>query len=238
MIKSIKVYGERNTNTNYIDKLIALNLNVIQIPGIAPASIRKLQRALPGNELVRDMYFYLAYRHNLGWKHTCVKTQARLNQYKLVDSDLLFLTLTKNPYSWLLSLYRSPYHQKYTHKPCFEAFLQRKWITTGRDNTQGDVASPMALWNIKNQSYLQLDSNRTMNVTTESTFTDPAGIIDNICQRLSIEKKSDKFINYERSTKDKKSDALTIKTITYHKNGATIYQVKLLRLLMRRLTNN
>jgi hypothetical protein len=116
--------------------------------------------------------------------------------------------------------------------------LQRKWITTGRDNTQGDVASPMALWNIKNQSYLQLDSNRTMNVTTESTFTDPAGIIDNICQRLSIEKKSDKFINYERSTKDKKSDALTIKTITYHKNGATIYQVKLLRLLMRRLTNN
>jgi hypothetical protein len=97
MIKSIKVYGERNTNTNYIDKLIALNLNVIQIPGIAPASIRKLQRALPGNELVRDMYFYLAYRHNLGWKHTCVKTQARLNQYKLVDSNLLFLTLTKKP---------------------------------------------------------------------------------------------------------------------------------------------
>ena len=207
MKKYIKVYGERNTNTNYIEKLIELNLDVVQIPGTVPPIILKMQKALPGNEMIRDIYFHLTYRNNLGWKHTCVKPQEELNQYKLVDSHLVFLTITKNPYSWLLSLYRRPYHQYYSRKPSFEEFLQRKWETIGRDNTKDDLASPIELWNTKNQSYLQLDRKYSINITTESTFTNPVEVIDKISHELSIEKKSDIFFNYDRSTKDKTKDS-------------------------------
>jgi hypothetical protein len=167
----------------------------------------KMQKILPGNELVRDIYFHITYRKNLGWKHTSVKPQEELSEYKLVDSNLIFLTITKNPYSWLLSLYRNPYHQYYAEKPSFEDFLKSQWETIGRDNIQGDLPSPIELWNIKNKSYLQLDIGKTLNITTESIFQDAGGIIQKISERFSIERKSDEFINYERSTKHKSKDS-------------------------------
>ena len=206
MAKLIKVYGERNTNTNYMSKLIELNLNIKEIPGVVPPAILKMQKILPGNELIRDMYFHLTYRKNLGWKHARVKSMDKLNNYKLVNSDLIFLTITKNPYSWLLSLYRRPYHQYYSKKPDFETFLRHPWRAIGRDNAGSMLKSPIELWNIKNNSYLQLNDKNTINITTESIFENPDSIIDNISRQFQIKRKSDVFINFERSTKDKSKD--------------------------------
>ena len=151
MNKQIKLYGERNTGTNYLSKLIELNLNAEQIPGVAPASVQKIQQALPGKELIRDIYFQYSYKKNLGWKHTHVKP------YKQTSRNLAFLTLTKNPYAWLLSLHRNPYHQHYTRKPSFKDFLQQPWRTVRRDNLKHTIKNPIELWNLKNQSYLQLE---------------------------------------------------------------------------------
>lgn len=61
MSKRVKIYGERNTNTNYLSQLIGLNLKAEEIPGVVPARIMALQRRLPGNELVRDLYFFFNY---------------------------------------------------------------------------------------------------------------------------------------------------------------------------------
>ena len=207
MGKLIKVYGERNTNTIYVSKLIKLNLHVVEVPGIVPPFVLKLQKILPGKELVRDIYFHVTYRNNLGWKHTCVKPLEELSKYKLFKSDLVFLTITKNPYSWLLSLYRRPYHQYYSDRPSFETFLQRPWKTIGRDNTKTVLKSPIELWNIKNKSYLQLKIENTLNITTENIFKDPEGVIEKISRQLSIKRISERFINYERSTKDKSKDS-------------------------------
>ncbi len=208
MKKLIKIYGERNTNTNYMSKLIKLNLNIKEVPGVVPPIVTKIQKIMPGNELVRDIYFYFTYGKNLGWKHTCVKPQEKLNKYKLTSSSLVFLTITKNPYSWLLSLYRRPYHQYYKDNLSFEEFLQCQWKTIGRDNIHNTVlSSPIELWNIKNKSYLQLDSNQVIHVTTEDIFKDPEAIIENISRKYSIERKAVEFINYERSTKDQSKDS-------------------------------
>ncbi|MFC1876752.1 hypothetical protein ACFL2E_05715 [Thermodesulfobacteriota bacterium] len=207
MGKLIKVYGERNTNTTYVSKLIKLNLQAVEVPGIVPPFVLKLQKILPGKELVRDIYFNLTYRNNLGWKHTCVKPFEELSKYINFRSDLVFLTITKNPYSWLLSLYRRPYHQYYSERPSFETFLQRPWKTIGRDNTKPVLKSPIELWNIKNKSYLQLKETNTLNVTTESIFENPESILENISRQLSIKRISDRFVNYERSTKDKSKDS-------------------------------
>ena len=207
MKKFIKIYGERNTNTNYMSKLIELNLNVTELPGVIPLSIMKMQKFLPGRELIRDIYFYFTYSKNLGWKHTCVKSKKSLNRYKLVKSNLIFLTITKNPYSWLLSLYRNPYHQYYTHELSFEAFLQHQWHTVSRDNVKTGPINPIELWNIKNNSYLELDKKNSLNITTEETFKNPQGIIQRISQEYSVERKTEIFVNYERSTKDSSKDS-------------------------------
>ncbi|MCB2184114.1 MAG: hypothetical protein KQH63_18985 [Desulfobulbaceae bacterium] len=203
----IKIFGERNTNTNYLSKLIQLNLNVREIPGIVPHVIMWMQKKLPGKELVRDIYFYLTQKKNLGWKHTKVQSANRLRSYPLVkNNNVVFVTITKNPYSWLLSLYRSPYHQHYTTKPDFETFLKTPWKTVHRDNVGGALKNPVELWNVKNSSYLKLAELDVLNITSESTFADPSAVIDEIHKRFSVSKVSKEFINYERSTKDSSKD--------------------------------
>jgi len=212
MTKKLKMYGERNTNTNYMSKLIQLNLEIQEIPGTVPKYIDTAQTyfqwLLPGNEQIKDTYFDLSFGKNLGWKHTCVQPADTLKNYRLVDDDLIFITITKNPYSWLLSLYRNPYHQYYLNqkKPSFEEFLTSPWKTVGRDNTQKSLKNPIELWNIKNNSYLQLQEFNVLNITTESIFIDAGKIICEISDRFSVPRKHECFVDYERSTKDKGKD--------------------------------
>ena len=54
MSRLIKIYGERNTNTNYLEKLIHLNLDAQQLPGVAPRYVKTIQKILPGKEWLRD----------------------------------------------------------------------------------------------------------------------------------------------------------------------------------------
>lgn len=206
MTKLIKIYGERHTNTNYMSKLIELNLHAREVPGTVPPSIVKVQKSLPGNELIRDLYFFFTYRKNLGWKHTLVKPHKKLIQYRLVNSSLTFITITKNPYSWLLSLYRKPYHQYFDVKPTFEGFLKSPWKTVCRENAHRVLPNPIELWNLKNKAYLQLSQEQTINLTSESLFEDAGKVIETISKQFAIGKKSQHFINYEQSTKDKKKN--------------------------------
>ncbi|MBK8816018.1 MAG: hypothetical protein IPN42_11225 [Methylococcaceae bacterium] len=206
MAKYIKVYGERNTNTKYFSKLLELNLDIKEISGVAPPSVIKIQKLLPGDELVRDIYFYLTYARNLGWKHTCVKSVTQLQRYDLVNDDLVFVTITKNPYSWLLSLYRKPYHHAYTKRPDFITFLQSPWKTLGRDGVNKQLNNPVELWNIKNRSYLQLNEGRALNITTERLLENPASIIEQMSVRFGINRLGGAFVNYESATQDKRKD--------------------------------
>lgn len=204
----IKLYGERNTNTNYLSKLIELNLDTIQLPGVVPPIIRRLQKVLPGREIVQNIYFHLSYGRNLGWKHAKVKSVDTIRRCSVMrNNNVVFITITKNPYSWALSFYRDPYYHDHPFKkPDFETFLQTPWQTSHRDNTKPWLSSPIGLWNIKNASYLQLFRLGVLNLTTESTFVDPEAVIERIHKTYSITKLSDKFLNYEQSTKDESKD--------------------------------
>lgn len=203
MDKVIKVYGERNTNTNYMHKLIQLNLEAEQLPGIVPGMIMKAQRMLPGSELVRDMYFKAAFRSTLGWKHMAVPPFSVLQKYGGDAGNVGYLTITKNPYAWLLSLYRRPYHQRPEAEMSFEEFLKKPWRTTGRDNVRPLLASPVDLWNVKNKSYMNLPKDKALHTTTEQIFKDPSVVMDTIAEKFAIKRLSDHFVNHERSTKDK-----------------------------------
>lgn len=207
MVCQIKIYGERNTNTRYLENLIRLNLDVVQMPGVVPSYIKTIQKILPGKEWLRDLYFSRTWQHNLGWKHGCVKPAEELRCHDALKRGIGFVSLTKNPYSWLLSLHRKPYsHQQRGEKPDFETFLRKPWKTVARDNCGELPGSPVVLWNIKNASYMALADLNGLNLTTESTVQDPAAVIEKISSHFSIDRLSDRFVNYEKSTKDTSKD--------------------------------
>lgn len=207
MSNLIKIYGERNTNTRYIETLIQLNLDVVQLSGVVPAYIKTAQKVLPGKNWLRDLYFSLSYEHILGWKHTRVKSSRELKSHDSFQRNICFVSVTKNPYSWLLSLHRKPYNHQYTkNKPDFETFLQTTWKTDSRDNCEKLLENPITLWNVKNASYLQLADLNGLNITTEKTVQDPESVIDTISNHFSIKKRGNRFINHEKSTKDQSKD--------------------------------
>ncbi len=213
MSNLIKIYGERNTNTRYIETLIQLNLDVVQLKGVVPGYVKATQKILPGKNWLRDLYFSLSYKHNLGWKHSQLRSSCELKNSDAFQRNICFVSVTKNPYSWLLSLYRKPYnHQFKKSKPDFETFLQTAWKTDTRDNCEKLLESPIVLWNIKNTSYLRLTDLNGLNITTERIIQDPEYVIDRISSHFSIKKHDRKFSNYEKSTKD------TSKSFAYYQD--------------------
>ena len=82
-MKYVKIYGERNTNTNYLGELIRLNLDVSELPGVVPRKMRRLQTRLPAKNFLRDAYFAATYAKNLGWKHSMVKDVDYLKQLRV-----------------------------------------------------------------------------------------------------------------------------------------------------------
>ena len=92
----IKIYGERNTGTNYLLQLLRTHLNLLAefkwgaavLSAFPPVNIDRLKE--------------------LGWKHRLVSKDFLQNE-NFSRETVLILTLTKNPYSWLLSLHQRPY---------------------------------------------------------------------------------------------------------------------------------
>ena len=211
-IPLLKLYGERNTGTCYLSKIIEQNLHVILIPGevsgILLKKTRKLKRIL-SEERIEEIYFSTMFYKNLGWKHMLVKNAEDLCKYAICTRNLSIVTLTKNPYSWLLSLHRNPYHHYYSRKQDFETFLTSTWKTLPHENAPGVLKSPIELWNIKNSSYLQLkDHLPILNLKYETIVREPGQVLELISRSFSYTWKVQQFENYDHSTKeeDKNSD--------------------------------
>jgi hypothetical protein len=224
MTKIIKIYGERNTGTNYLQQLIKLNFNVALLKGVAPQCIfypglavdlmlPTLFKNYPLYDRIEDMYFKLKSSKNLGWKHTLVSSNI-MEKIKAHKNDVFFITLTKNPYSWLLSLYNKPYsYASNENLPHFEQFLIEPWKTLERENHPKSFENPIVMWNQKNKSYMQLKSNfHTINIRYEDMLSDPKLIIDCISEQLNITKKHGSFKNLKKSTKEDK------KNFNYYQN--------------------
>ena len=195
MNNQVKIFGERNTGTNYLAKLIRSNLNVNIIRGTVP---RKSLFML--NEFTKDLFFFFTKKYNLGWKHSYID----LNK---ISRLLSIVTLTKNPYSFLLSLYKNPYHYIGDKPKTFEGFINNHWIVRKRDNLSNNVLkNPIELWNIKNKSYMDLYFKKEdicLNLKYEDLVADPRKIIMRIASKFSLDLNQD-FLNYQESTKNSK----------------------------------
>jgi hypothetical protein len=179
----IKIYGERNTGTGYLRKLLIRNLDVECLAGGLPSP---LKRIFPDSERVRDWYFRVTARRNLGWKHASAPTASQLAHARPDAPEPIFLTLTKNPYAWLLSLHRRPYHAR-RRIDRFEDFLCTSWETVGRENGPSSYSSPVEMWNRKNGGYLALAEYATaISCRYEDLISDPLHLLDRLCDEHGI----------------------------------------------------
>jgi hypothetical protein len=212
----IKIFGERNTGTNYLEQLIENNLSVKQLPGITHPYLLKIRGKLklieyafpslskktPWNKFI-NFYLLNTKSINLGWKHSA-PDYSFINRYS--ESNKLFIvTLTRNPYSWLLSLYKKPYGFEYIkrEKLSFDDFINYLYNPLIIENMDAKL-NLIQLWNEKNRSYLnnQIES---INVKFEDLITDPASIISSIATTTNCSFDEGEFINVQQSTKNEKN---------------------------------
>jgi hypothetical protein len=145
---------------------------------------------------------------NLGWKHTRVLSGDELAKCRVMSEPVAFITLTKNPYSWLLSLHNRPYsYVAKTQSMDFDRFIQSPWATVRRENSDPIVENPIVLWNQKNRSYVDLKSRfPTCTLRYEELVADPGHVFADVIQQMGITGGSAKFVNVDSSTKgDQKS---------------------------------
>lgn len=222
MKKLIKIYGERNTGTNYLENLIRLNLDVKILRGKTPDLIWSLGNAtkkmMPNLsreysiiEIFEDAYFKISSSHNFGWKHELI-TPIRIKEIKEYKNPIYFIILVKNPYSWLLSLYKNPYSPEKININ-FEQFLIEPFKTLKRENHPDHFENPIILWNEKNKSYIQIKKSLpAIIIKFEDILPDPKSAIDSISKQFNTKKRFDDFKNITESTKEKP------KNFSYYQN--------------------
>ncbi len=207
----LKLYGERNTGTNYLTKLIAANLDVEQLRGVPPRLLNLAIRwnKLPHTEKVQNAYHRISYWSNLGWKHAFAPSPSDIASLPVARSGLCFLTVSKNPYSWALSLYNKPYnyYPVWEEKPSFEDFITQAPPFVERERAPAGLSSPIDVWNQKNASYFALSTSfPTANLRYEDILDDPQRAVEQLGTTLDLPKRKGGFENRERSTKERGKD--------------------------------
>ncbi|GGO60647.1 hypothetical protein SAMN05444398_11325 [Roseovarius pacificus] len=206
----LKIYGERNSGTNYLQDLASKNLYAQVLSGRAPdrhpqAYVAKALKLISKDlgmryrHAWRDRYLANAFDAHLGWKHACPSPE-RLGPDRL--ASVRFAMIVKNPYAWLLSMFRRPYHIGAQDKT-FEAFLNRKVpVMPAMENIGTDQIGPVEVWNRKIAGYFVLKdaAAHACIVNYENFLQDEEGALRHMAQGLDIRQRPD-FVSITRGAK-------------------------------------
>jgi hypothetical protein len=178
----IKIFGERNTGTNFLSEVIEGNFKAtlfkpVNIKSVRTAGFHNFRHADAALLRNRDCRGFMVMSGLLksivankitdyirvdnasvdfGWKHGCVNMN-QLKDYKYFD-ETLFVMLIRNPWKFCESLFRKPYNimPGRLASPNFSDFIRAPIFLNARDNApRGQLMIPNAieLWNIKVSSY-------------------------------------------------------------------------------------
>ncbi len=171
-LSRVKVFGERNTGTNFLNKLLSLNTNLqvlshgnnstshanLQVIDQSAARLGNTEKLSPQiRQFVLERFIdeqrRLEYPDNYGWKHARVR-MCDLDKSPYKDSTL-FVFLVRNPWRFVSALHRRPYNL--FPAPCsnLSAFVESQFLTNERDCMPNLlINNPVELWNEKVKSYL------------------------------------------------------------------------------------
>lgn len=196
----VKIYGERNTGTNYFEKLLERNFRLHLLPGGHPET-RWLNATFRGSDILRECWHYWTFPQNLGWKHTAIRLPKFLPAFqRLKNPSIVFIV--KNPYSWVLSLKKRPYQSRSHAGGSLDEFVASPWRLLHREHLDAVVPGPAALWSLKVRSYRDCLSARPecVFVKYEDLVCDPFQVLETLAARLGFDRPRE-WSNINDSTK-------------------------------------
>lgn len=208
MYDRVKIFGERNTATNALRRLIERNARVSVVPsvlkhvsehlGLDPGDLCALsarEREARIDRFFRDVDPVFA------WKHRSLAA---------LDPDIflgcLIVLTCRHPASWLLALHRKPYAALAEVPDGFAPFLRMRWEPVGRDAIGDEALTPIALYNRKLRGMLvfleRLAASRrdVVVVRFEDFVLDQVGVLARA--KPFLRDPTDRFKPIETSTKD------------------------------------
>ncbi|MEM6483713.1 MAG: hypothetical protein AAF662_01830 [Pseudomonadota bacterium] len=215
----IKIYGERNTGTNYLEQLISANFGPVLYPGNQPIHRRALYRtvhlcfpdalAFRTVERLRDRWEFANFETSLGWKHAQVPCVPEGSRY---PKNIGFVTMTKNPFAWLVSLYRRPYQNaRLGTRPgqesrrdtvSFLEFLESPWETVGREFGPQAYETPIDMWNRKTRAYLALQKlGPHLHLRYEDLLSDTLKTLASIERMFNLARSADELADIDKDVK-------------------------------------
>lgn len=206
VLRYIKLFGERNSGTTWLEKLIRHNLDA-KLLIITAEKIRKRggYRGRADFEGAMDHFFLNEGRVNFGWKHRAVSVSSLVQRAKYPDTAFIFLT--KDPYWFVRSLWRNPYNRlaRNTKKLELSQFAQKPWPLLARDEIDGEsLTSPFKLWSHKVRSYLEtvegLPTGKATLIRYEDVLVDPESELRKAAATLGVDH-GETFRNWETDTK-------------------------------------
>ena len=213
----IKVFGERNTGTRALLRMLGMQPEVSLRPVGAQAVLNLAENRVLREQIdlmfsgrIRRQYrdAVLDMEHagecpTLAWKHAAPDWDAAF-----VAKQAHVVFCVRNPYSWVISLAKHPYHKHDRRLNSLEAFVGMPWLTMRRDNLGPILASPLALWNRKNAAYLafmQAAEVPTGTMSFEGFVATPVVEVKRIPGQFAIPSNDVRAV--EVSTKDNRSAA-------------------------------
>lgn len=158
-----KVYGERGSGTNLVERLLALNFE-LRLVGF-PQGYSEAQSALMDRtgyprigltelvERVQDAAHATGLARHAGWKHGCLDDRI-FGAYRGMGRTL-FVCVIRHPALWIASLHRRPFHSFFETPERLADFLRHPWATRPRDGmAEVLLETPVLLWRAKVASYL------------------------------------------------------------------------------------
>jgi hypothetical protein len=178
------------------------NLKIQLFKNTEPRFLRRVARTTNTGEVARDVYFWLTFRQNLGWKHMNPKSAGQLKQQGIDLDGLRFVFLIKNPYSWAVSMSRKPYHLGVEKVSGIDELVAGEWRCTRRENMTTAAAPLINVWCTKGWSYLNLMGEvPSFVVRYEDLLFDPAASMARLAAALQVERRTESFINHDLSAK-------------------------------------
>ena len=188
-----KVFGERNTGTNFVEQLLQENFVACRLFGFnrIHQHLRKHLQSVPEEERGRlrsaalDLDCARMLYSDFGWKHG-------VPPFEAIESaphaqNTLFIAVAKHPVAWLKSLMERPYNPV-EHAPNeFAEFIRHDWELTARDKLAGRTRiNVVELWNVKNAAFRKLEqaTKRSIVVAYEDILIDPQRFLSRVAQHL------------------------------------------------------
>lgn len=211
----IKIFGERNTSTRALAQMLKNNSKSEFFPATMQDHSRLMAKVVSGlqrigfpagpREAIIDKVF--EGRHLLDqWKHTATSFEVDGR----VDG-VHFVFAVRDPRSWLIGLFRKPYHMLVPKPESLVEFSQVDWKPVGRDNLPSASYRPLELYAAKLRSYLELiEQLERRNVTYSIVkFEDFVSGQDKVFDEIKpfLDSPADEFHEISKSTKDVGKDA-------------------------------